>query len=392
VIDPPFMIPPGILTASAVDRKTGIQDRHLLRGDILKKIRTAVFGLGRMGWGAHFERLNKDERYEVVAVADRLDANRKRATDVGDCAAFSEATDVLARAGELDLELAVNVLPSHVHVELGLAALAAGLHTVIEKPLAPSAAGVEQLIAAAEKADRHLLAHHNRRFLKLYCAVKQAADSGKLGRIFQLTINMNGDFSRRNDWQTLKKMNGGLLRNHGSHWIDMALYVLGEPVTDVWGDCKQICAAGDTEDHAKILFRTASGCVVDITCSCASKTERKVPQFVMYGTSGTLVSDGDNRLIIESFDASAQPAVAVDLGPHGKYSGEKIATTCSVVDVRATNTGGGYYDNVVEVLREGAEPRVALDQVLDVYRVIDKAGAAGTADWRPSHYLPLVDE
>jgi predicted dehydrogenase len=46
-----------------------------------KPVRTAVFGLGRMGRGSHVEPLAKDERYRIVAVADRLDANQQRAID-----------------------------------------------------------------------------------------------------------------------------------------------------------------------------------------------------------------------------------------------------------------------------------------------------------------------
>jgi predicted dehydrogenase len=351
-------------------------------------IRTAVFGLGRMGWGSHFEPLAKDERYAVVAAADQSEENRERAAELCGCETFADAGEVLARAGELELELAVNALPSHVHVPVGIASLEAGVHTVIEKPLAPDTAGVEALIAAADKAGRHLLAHHNRRFTKPYCALRQAAERGVLGRIFQLTINMHGEFMRRNDWQTLRRMNGGLLRNHGTHWIDLALYVIGEPVTDVWGDCKLISSAGDAEDHAKILFRTESGCLVDITCSCACKVDGKVPLFVMYGTAGTLVSDSDDQFTLEWFDPAAQEPVGVDLGQQPKYSGEKIELTEEIIDVRETDTGGSYYDNVVEVLRRGGRPRVVLSQVLDVHRVIDRVDAGGVADWRPPNFIP----
>jgi predicted dehydrogenase len=232
------------------------------------------------------------------------------------------------------------------------------------------------------------LVHHNRRFDKRYCALKQVAEDGKLGRIFHLTLNMHGNFMRRNDWQTLQSMNGGLLRNHGVHWVDLALYVLGGPVTDVWGDRKLICAAGDAEDHTKILFRVGDGCVVDITCTCASKADGKVPDIVMYGTAGTLVADGGEQFTIQSFDPSEQPAVAVDFEPHEQYSGACIETQETTIDVTATDTGGDYYDNVVEVLREGAPPRVPVDQVLDVHRVLDGVGEKPVGDWRPPHYLP----
>jgi predicted dehydrogenase len=357
-----------------------------------KPIRTAVFGLGRMGWGSHFEPLLRDERYTVVAVADRLDANQQRAIDASGCLAFPDAADVLARAKELDLELAVNVLPSNQHVEVGLATLGAGLHTVIEKPLASDASGVEALMAAAAEAGKHLLVHHNRRFSKPYCTLKQVADSGVLGRLFQLTINMTADFMRRNDWQTLRRMNGGLLRNHGTHLIDLALYVLDEPVADVWGDCKLICSAGDAEDHAKILFRTRSGCVVDITCSTACKADERVPGIVLYGTTGTLVSRDWEEFVIHSFDAAAQPAVAVDFAPRERYGGEKVELTSTTLNAGDTETGGTYYENVADVLRKGAQPRVPPGQALDVYRVIDAADTAGVADWRPPHYSPTVKQ
>jgi predicted dehydrogenase len=175
-------------------------------------------------------------------------------------------------------------------------------------------------------------------------------------------------------------MHGGLVRNHGTHWIDLALYVLDEPVADIWGDVKLICDAGDAEDHCKIIFRTESGCVVDILASTSCKVD--LPRLVLFGNHGTLVTDCHKQSTIRSFDPKSVKPLEVDLGIHKKYQGDTLPLQEEQVDLAGIDTGGDFYDNVHDVLRCGAEPRVALDQVVDVHRVIDAVLAGGVPDWR----------
>ena len=348
--------------------------------DISRPIRTAVLGLGRVGWGAHFERLARDRRFTVVAAADMIEENRKRAVERCGAKAFDDAGSLLNSLDELGIELVTNSLPSDQHVEPGLAALAAGRHVVIEKPVAPNVQGIKRLISASEESGKRLFVHHNRRFSPIACHLRKTLRSGRLGRVFQLSVNVAGSFSRRNDWQTLQRHNGGILRNHGTHWIDLALYALDEKVIEVWGDAKLICDAGDADDHTRVVFRTASGCVVDIFLSTSCKVP--LPTLFACGTNGTLVTDCTRTSTLRIFDPKTLPPLEVDFRPPSGYGGAEIPLTEEETDLATVDTGGDYYDNVFEVLRRGGEPRVRLDQAVEVYRVIDAALASGVADWR----------
>jgi predicted dehydrogenase/type 1 glutamine amidotransferase len=343
-------------------------------------------GLGRMGWSGHFERMAKDPRYRVAAVADQVEANRSRAVERCGCAAFADAAELLARVDELDVELVVNVLPSNFHVDLGVAALSAGRHVVIDKPVAPDAAGAVRLAEAAARSGRRLFAHHNRRFAKNARYLRGVVDGGVLGRVFQMSVNATVPFSRRNDWQTLQRTAGGLLRNHGTHWLDLAMSLFGAPATDVWGDAKLIVAAGDAEDHYRVVYRAPGGCVVDLMGSTACRVD--LPLVVLFGTHGTLSTDCNAAASLWTFDPKAQAPVDVDLGRQEKYQGPEIPLQETQVDLKSLPAAGDFYDNVHDVLRRDAAPGVPLDQVIEIHRVIDLILARKVGDWREPQLRP----
>jgi predicted dehydrogenase len=334
-----------------------------------------------MGWSGHFGRLAKDRRFRIVAVSDRLETNRDRAVAACGGTAFADAGELLGRMDELGVELVVNALPSNVHVEIGLATLAAGRHTVIEKPLAADAAGAERIARASAAAGRQVFVFHNRRFAKWARYLKSVVEDGTLGRAFQISMHMVVPFARRNDWQALRRMNGGLLRNHGTHWFDLALHLVGGPVRDIWGDAKLVCAAGDADDHCKVVFRAGDGCVVDTVFSTAAKIH--LPALVIFGTHGTLVvGDMQSVATLHTFDPAAQPPVGVDPGVQKRYQGAPIELRETAVDLKSLPPAGDFYDNVHDVLRGDARPGVPLDQVIEVHRIIDVALSRGVADWR----------
>jgi predicted dehydrogenase/type 1 glutamine amidotransferase len=349
-------------------------------------LRVAVLGLGRMGWNGHFERLAGDPRFRVVAVADTIKATRARAREKCHCAAFADAAQVLAKLDELDVELVVNVLPSDLHVEFGLAALKARRHVVIDKPVAPDMAGVVRLIEAAAYAGKRLLAHHNRRFAKNAQYLRQVIETGAIGRVFQMTVNMASPFSRRNDWQTLQRMYGGLLRNHGTHWLDLALYLFGAPGSDVWGDAKLVTAAGDAEDHYKVVYRAPGGCLVELLGSTACAV--KLPTVVLFGTHGTLTTDYRTTATLQTFDSRALPPLDVDLGVHDRYQGRAVPLQETRVDLNALLPTGDFYDNVFEVLRRGAAPGVPLDHLVEIHRIVDVVLSRKVSDWREEPLRP----
>jgi predicted dehydrogenase len=93
-----------------------------------------VLGAGAWAHAAHLPGFARDERCQVVAIADPQTALARSAADrFGIPTVSASHVDVIARD---DIDLIDVCTPSHTHFELAWAALEAGKHVLCEKPVA----------------------------------------------------------------------------------------------------------------------------------------------------------------------------------------------------------------------------------------------------------------
>src|SRR5210317_1243386 len=112
------------------------------------KIRVAVGGQGRSGYGIHCKYLRQDTgRFDIVAAADQLPERRAEALADFDAHVYEDWRPMLEAGG---FDLFVNALPSPLHVDATIAALNRGYHVICEKPAAKSVADYDRVIAAAK--------------------------------------------------------------------------------------------------------------------------------------------------------------------------------------------------------------------------------------------------
>jgi predicted dehydrogenase len=123
-------------------------------------------------------------------------------------------------------------LPHHLHHEAGLSALEAGKHVLMEKPLANTESECLDLIAAAEAAGRVLMIGYCMRFDPMVLAFKRHLDERTCGDCFQLSIwtEQHTDLTRGEWIGQADKVGGGQLFSHGCHYIDLLMWMLGDPI------------------------------------------------------------------------------------------------------------------------------------------------------------------
>ena len=125
------------------------------------KIRVAVGGQGRSGYGIHGKYFRQDTgRFDVVAAADQLPERRAEAMADFDAHVYEDWRPMLEEGG---FDLFVNALPSPLHVDASIEALNRGYHVISEKPMARTVADFDRIVAAAEKNNRLLFPFQNRR-------------------------------------------------------------------------------------------------------------------------------------------------------------------------------------------------------------------------------------
>jgi predicted dehydrogenase len=99
-----------------------------------RKVRVGVLGAGAWARGAHLPGYKRDDRCEVVAIADPVvERAHEFAAEFGIPHVYDAHAPLITRA---DIDLVDVCTPSATHFELSWAALQAGKHVLCEKPVA----------------------------------------------------------------------------------------------------------------------------------------------------------------------------------------------------------------------------------------------------------------
>lgn len=254
----------------------------------MKKLRVGIIGIGRIGL-AQLEAVKAIERAgyaELVAISTR-DETKARSV----CARFhvpAYFTDYRAMLAEADLDVVHNCTSNVVHYEINRDILASGRHVLSEKPLTVDSAQSGELVALAQ--ERHLKTAVNfvYRHYPVVQQLRKLIVAGWFGEIYavhgsylQDWLASEGDY----DWRVESRYCGPsrAFADIGSHWIDMAQFLLGQNVSGLIADfatfiptrVKSMSGSDgsaiasssatsssvevDTEDYAGLLFEFERG-------------------------------------------------------------------------------------------------------------------------------------
>jgi predicted dehydrogenase len=168
----------------------------------------------------------------LVAIAGR---NKEAVEEAARRYGYEKAyTDWRQMIDDPDVQVFDNSGPNNVHTEPNIAAAKAGKHVISEKPLGRNAEECYEMWQAVRKAKvKHMVAF-NYRFVPAVRLVRELIDAGKLGRIYHFRASYLQEWIADEDfpmvWRLDKKVAGsGALGDLGSHIIDLARFLVGEP-------------------------------------------------------------------------------------------------------------------------------------------------------------------
>lgn len=127
-----------------------------------------------------------------------------------------------------------NVAWHSAHVEPCIAAAEAGKHVLCEKPLATNAQDSRRMLNAAKTAGVKHMVVFNYRFAPAVQLARQIIAEGYLGRLHHIRIRYLQDHQADPERPLPFKIGagkGGVLLGLGSHVIDLARFLAGEPVS-----------------------------------------------------------------------------------------------------------------------------------------------------------------
>jgi predicted dehydrogenase len=330
------------------------------------KLRIGVTGLGRVGW-EHCKTLATHADYAFVGVADPVEERRQEAVTTFGCAAFATHEELI-KGGHLDAIAIAS--PTHLHRAMAVTALEAGLHVFLEKPMAVTLADAEAIAQAAKDAKRVLTIYQPHRLMAYYQQVKQVIASGKLGTVYQVKRGGFG-WVRRNDWQTLQKFGGGMLSNHGAHFIDQMFDLTGSDVDRMFCRLGRVASMGDAEDVVKLVYQTKAGMLADLEINQA--VPRNPYELEISGSHGSLWKD-KNTLQLRYLRPEELPDRKLEesLASAGRqYPRDNCTWHDETIEVDQKHTIDVWAD-LAKAIRTGGEPFVKPAETLAVMRMMER--------------------
>jgi len=310
--------------------------------------------MGKVSESQHCKRIQKfSDKFELAAVCDQSQERLAVARDTyGAKAAYEKYDDMLA---DPNVEFVIVATPPNLHREMTLAAVRAGKHALVEKPFAMNLAEAKEIVDAAEQAGVVVAGHQNRRFDADYLAVKRVVQSGVLGNIYACESRWMGwspgwaewgvkEFNPR--WRVQKQHGGGMVYDYASHLGDQILRMIEKPIATVYGDLQSRVWSDEVDDHFKALIRYEDGTTATIEAS--SNARLSLPRWYIIGDKGTLLkqTQGRDPVVVATDDGETQHEVG-------------------------SPQWDALFLNMYDAIREGAEPLVTPDHLLETMALID---------------------
>jgi len=257
----------------------------------MKKLKLGVIGTGRIG-KVHIATLVQSvPKAEVVAIADiNIAGAREVAKDFGISTVYSNYMDVINNP---EVEAVVICSPTNTHAQYVIAAAKAGKHIFCEKPVDLSLEVIRGALDAVNKAGVKMMVGFNRRFDPNFYKIRQLVTEGKIGEPHILKITSRDPAPPPAEYSAVS---GGMFMDMTIHDFDMARYIVGSEVTEVYTKAAvmvdpEIGKAGDV-DTAVITLTFANGAigVIDNSRKAVYGYDQRVE---IFGSKGMACADNN---------------------------------------------------------------------------------------------------
>lgn len=265
----------------------------------MSKLKVGVIGLGRIG-KVHLENLvQRVSQAEVIAVSNPSTASHDFAKHLGIKEIYSDAKEVLQHQ---EVEAVILCSPTNAHAHQIKMAAKAGKHIFCEKPVELNLASIEELITIANQHQVKLQVGFNRRFDANFSKVQQQVQQGKIGAPHILKITSRDPGPPPIEYI---KISGGLFMDMTIHDFDMARFIVGSEVEEVFAQTavrvdEAIGKAGDI-DTAIITLKFKNGClgVIDNSREAAYGYDQRLEIFGSKGMSRINNNYSDNQILYD---------------------------------------------------------------------------------------------
>ena len=251
-------------------------------------LRVGVIGVGRIG-RMHAELLAR--QVPGAAVSAVYDAHGESAREVAGELGVAAADSVAELLAAGDVDAVAICSTTDTHADLLVAAAAAGKAVFCEKPVSLELAEVDRALAAVDAAGIPFQIGFNRRFDPAHQSVHDAVFAGAIGAPHLVRISSRDPAPPPLEYV---RVSGGIFLDMTIHDFDMARYVTGSEVVEVFarGSLRidpSFAEAGDV-DTALVTLVHEDGCLtaIDNSRRAAYGYDQRVEVF---GATGMAASE-----------------------------------------------------------------------------------------------------
>lgn len=315
--------------------------------------------------------------YHIPYVENRDDIKVKyvyrREEDIADFAAYepfypeiiftSNFDEVL---NDAEVNLVVVNTPDRFHVPYTMAALKAGKNVLCEKPFAPTSREAKEVFDYAKAQGLLCTVNQNRRFDADFLALKEVIASGKLGEIVR--VESHYDYYKPNGWYD----HLGTLYNLGVHTTDQMISLFGKP-DSIHFDVHSIAHPHVGDDYYDLDLYYGYN---KVTVSTSMNVLIDYPRFTVHGTKGSVsfppaLHNSAKKKVVGRHQVSFADApeerfgTLVYMNEQNEKVTEKVKVGCAHYE--------RVYENIIDVLENGAEKAIKDEEVVEVLRLLEEA-------------------
>ena len=337
--------------------------------------KTEKIGFGIIGAGMissfHARSIRELEGAELVAIAGRSKENAQKLAEEFQVPYHLDYHELLQRN---DIHVVNVCTPSGLHMEPVVAAAKAGKHVIVEKPLEITLERAERMIEACRSSGVKLACIFQNRFYSETIALREAAASGRLGRLIlgdaYIKWYRDQPYYDSVDWRgTLEGDGGAALINQSIHTIDLLQWIMG-PVDSVFGRTGTFTHRIEGEDLGVAVLTFASGAMGVIEGSTA--TYPGFPERLeIHGEKGSIILEGGN---IKTWVIEGEEPVAAGEDQEKKGVG---ASSPMAISYKGHKTQIG---DMIDAIRSDRDPMVdghEAKKSLQIVRAIYQSSASG---------------
>jgi myo-inositol 2-dehydrogenase / D-chiro-inositol 1-dehydrogenase len=255
------------------------------------RLRVGVIGAGRIG-RVHAEALAyRIPEAELKVISDpRLEAAQEAAAAFRIPEAVADHRTILARG---DVDAVVICSPTDTHSQIICEAAGAGKHVFTEKPIDLDLGKIHQALSAVKQAKVTFQVGFNRRFDPNFRKVAEQVREGKIGTPQLVRITSRDPAPPPLSYI---KVSGGIFLDMTIHDFDMARFVIGDEVEEVFATGgtlvdPAIGEAGDLDTAVVVLrYRGGAICTID---NCRQAVYGYDQRLEVLGTFGAALAEND---------------------------------------------------------------------------------------------------